>query len=161
MKLNIEINRQDYADFNKFHFINNKLKKIVVVGIAALIVFQFYLNQEKFDLFQTIFSSIVFIFLYSFIYYRWLKNTKNIPNDDGAILGKKELDFTDDCINYQTENSSGTYKWALIKNLKKSPKAFYLYIDNNLAIVIPKRSFINDNEEKEFLNLAERKINNA
>ena len=161
MKLTIDISRQDYADFNKFHFIKTKLKRTVITGVLTIIILQLFLNREQFNLTATIFSSVVCVLVYLFAINRSLKKTKSIPNNDGTILGQKELEFSKDKIIYKTANSEGKSAWTTIKKLEESSKAFYLYMDTNMAMLVPKRVFKDKSEEETFKTLVRQKINTA
>lgn len=161
MKLTFDISRQDYADFNKFHFLKTKLKRTVITGVLTVVLLQFFLNREQFDLTATIISSIVCVLFYFFAINRSLIKTKNVPENNGTILGQKEIEFTEDKIIYKTANSEGSCAWSTIKKLEESSKAFYLYMDSNLAILLPKRVFKDFSEEETFKKLVRQKINSA
>jgi hypothetical protein len=161
IKLSYEIGRQDYVDFNKYHYKKTKLKKTFITGGLVLVILQLGLSLQKFDLAATLISSTVFIILYFFLISRSLNKTKNIPKDDGSILGKKELEFSDAGISHLDKNSSGIINWAAVKSLQSSSKAIYLYTDTNMAIVIPKRTFSSATEIIELENYIKEKLNNA
>jgi hypothetical protein len=161
MKLTTDISRQDYADFNKFHFIKTKLKRTVITGVLTVIILQVFLNREQFDLTATIFSSTICVLVYVWAINRSLNKTKSIPDNDGTILGRKELEFSEDKIIYKTEHSEGSSAWTTIKKLEESSKAFYLYMDANMAMLVPKSVFKDKSDEDEFKTLVRRKINTA
>ncbi|MCC5916615.1 MAG: YcxB family protein [Cryomorphaceae bacterium] len=158
MRLTIDISRQDYADFNKFHFFKTKLKRTVMVGALTIIFLQLFLNREQFDLTLTVISSIVCVIVYVFVIYRGLNKTKSIPNNDGAILGQKEVEFAEDKIIYKTANSEGSSDWTTIKKLEESSKAFYLYMDANMAILVPKKVFKDKADEDAFKTMVRQKM---
>lgn len=161
MKLTIDISRQDYADFNKFHFLKTKLKSTVITGALIVIILQLFLNREQFKLTATIISSVGCVLAYVFVVNRSLNNTKNIPDNDGTILGQREMEFAEDKIIYKTANYEGSSDWTTIKKLEESSKAFYLYIDTNIAMLVPKRVFKDKSEEETFKTLVRQKINAA
>lgn len=161
MKLKIDISRQDYADFNKFHFLKTKLKRTVITGVLTLTILQLFLNREQFNLTATIVSSVVSVLVYLFVINRSLKKTKSIPDNEGTILGQKEMEFADDKIFYKTANSEGNSAWTTIKKLEESSKAFYLYMDTNMAMLVPKRAFKDKSEEDTFKTFVRQKINTA
>ncbi len=161
MKLTIDISRQDYADYNKFHFVKTKLKRTVITGVLTVFILQVFLNLDQFDLTATIVSSIVSVLVYVFIINMSLNKTKSIPDNDGTILGQKELEFFEDKINYKTVNSEGSNAWTTIKKLEESSKAFYLYMDTNMAMLVPKRFFKDKSDEEAFKTLVRQKINTA
>lgn len=161
MKLTIDISRQDYADFNKFHFFKTKLKRTVITGALTVIILQLFLNREQFNLTATIVSSIVCVLVYVFAISRSLNKTKSIPDNDGTILGQKEMEFAEDKIIYKTANSEGSSDWTTIKKLEESSNAFYLYMDTNMAMLVPKRVFKDKSDEETFKILVRQKINTA
>ena len=161
MKLTIDISRQDYADFNKFHFFKTKLKRTVITGALTVIILQLFLNREQFNLTATIVSSVVCVLVYVFAISRSLNKTKSIPDNDGTILGQKEMEFAEDKIIYKTANSEGSSDWTTIKKLEESSKAFYLYMDTNMAMLVPKRVFKDKSDEETFKTLVRQKINTA
>lgn len=152
MKLEIEITRQDYFDFNVYNFIKTRLPKTILVCVTGLIFLQFMLNKDEIgiDWMRVLISSLFYLIL-SFLYlYYILNKTRKVPNKNGAILGKKEYVFTDEYISYKGKDSTGQYNWSAIKTLGESKKAFYLYVDVIAAFVIPKRYFIDKAQEQEF-----------
>src|SRR5260221_1792076 len=117
MKLEIEINRQDYSDFNIFHFYKTRLVRSIIICSVVIIILQSILNKDKVNIPATVFSSIVAIIVYFAMIYYSLTNTKKIPKDDGAILGKRELEFTNDTIICREKYSISNSNWTTIKSL--------------------------------------------
>ena len=158
MKLTIDITREDYSDFNTFHFLKTRLTRTLLTGLLTLVAVEYLINRNQFDLGLTIFSSIVCIVVYFWAVYRSLKKTKNIPDNDGSILGPKHMEFADDKIYYSTKNSQGNCEWSSIKYLKENSKAFYLYMDANMAILVPKRIFVNSDDLNSFRKIINSKV---
>ncbi len=158
MKIIVDITRQDYVDFNKFHFMKTGFKKTILTYLIALILMELYLNKDGFNLFATSFSSILFILVCWFLTYNRLNKTKKIPIDDGSFLGETEFDFLEDKILYKKYNSEGNVSWSTIKSFEESKTTYYLYIDRIVAYVIPKRFFTNENEKLAFQELVKKHI---
>lgn len=158
MKFTVDITREDYSDFNKFHFMKTRLNRTILTGLLTVIVLEYLLNRNEFDLTVTIISSLACVLVYSWAIYRSLNKTKKIPDNDGTILGPKEMEFADDKISYSSKNSQGTCEWTSIKFLRESSKAFYLYMDTNMAMLVPKRTFTTDNELEDFRKIISRKV---
>jgi hypothetical protein len=158
MKLSFEINRQDYADFNKFHFIKTRLIRTLLTGGLTIIVLQMVLNKDEFDLNATIISSLVCGLIYFVIYYRSLSNTSKIPADNGTILGHRDLEFNDAEIICKTKDTNSSSGWTTAKELAIGKKALYLYIDTNMAVIIPKRVFTSDDELTDFIKFVSTKV---
>ena len=66
-----------------------------------------------------------------------------------------------DKITFKTTNSEGSSDWKTKKKLEESSKAFYLYMDTNMAMLVPKRVFKDKSDEDAFKILVRQKINTA
>ena len=163
MKLEIEITREDYSNFGFYHFKKTQLVRTILIGLASLLILQFlfHRNKSSLNLGIILISSFLFIVFYSILIYFSLSKSRSIPKDDGSILGKKEYEFLDDHIFYKDKNSEGRFQWNAIKDVHESNKAFYLYLDTNMAILIPKKHFVDKTAEKNFGNYVRSKINVA
>lgn len=161
MKLSFEINREDYADFNKFHFLKTRLKRTILTGTITILALQLILNKDDFNLTATTISTLVCIILYFLIYYVFLNNTKNIPSDNGTILGQRDMEFADNEIRCKTDTSNTTSAWTTIKTLEKGRNSFYLYVDTNMAYIIPKRIFSSIDQQDKFEGFIMDKIKTA
>ena len=161
MKLEIEITRQDYVDFNTFIFFKTRVWRTVLTGIIGLVVMQVLINLSRthIDMGGLIVSSAFYIAAYCFLIYRGLLKAKKAPQADGSILGHKVVEFTEDGISAKDKDSQSQYNWSAIKSIEESKKAFYLFIDTNMAMVIPKRSFENEFERQSFTDFSKKKIN--
>lgn len=161
MTIEIDINRQDYSDFNKHHFVKTRLTRTIITGVLTIVILEWFLNKGTFDMTATVISATVCGLVYVFLIFRQLQNTKNIPKDDGTILGKKSLQFNDNEIICKAIDSTTDLKWTTVKSIDDGKSAFYLYLDTNMAIIVPKRHFTNDKEQKQFVDLVKTKINAA
>lgn len=160
-KINYEIKREDYSEFNKYHFLKTRLKRTIISGGVLLIVLQIFLNSEEFYLIPTILSTVVFALVYFLVIRRSLIKTNRIPLENGNILGQKVLIFSESEITHSDNSSNGTIQWKAIKSVQKGKTAYYLYLDTIMAIIIPFRYFKDNLERIDFENFVEKKINNA
>lgn len=158
MKLVVDITREDYADFFKFHFMKTGFKKSIVFYFFLLMICLIIINLREFGWTQTIIFTFVYAILVYFILIRWINKSKIIPLDGGSFLTETEYDFTDHKIFYKNENSEGSIDWSMIKTFEESKTAYYLYIDRIVAYVIPKRFFLNEQEKLTFQELVKRQI---
>jgi hypothetical protein len=152
MKLEIEITRQDYLNFNLYHFRKKNLIQTALIGLIGLIILQYSINKEKetVSIIAVVISSILYIFIFAVIMYFSLAWSKSIPKDKGSCLGKKVYEFSEENISFSDNNSDGRFQWNAIKSLEEDSKAFYLYLDTIMALLIPKRYFVDKSEEQAF-----------
>lgn len=158
MKLEIEITRLDYLNFNKYFFVKTRLKKTVFTGLITILSLQIILNRTEFDLFTTVVSTVVCVVVYFFAIYFSILSTESKPKDDSIILGSKEMEFNEDAILCESSAASSIVNWSIIKSLEEGRTAFYLFIESNSAFIIPKRYFKSEEQLNEFKNLIQSKI---
>ena len=70
-------------------------------------------------------------------------------------------EFSEEYISFRDKDSDGRFQWNAIKSLEEDSKAFYLYLDTIMALLIPKRYFVDKSEEQAFRNYVQSKLNVA
>ena len=158
MKIVVDITREDYADFSKFHFMKTGFRKTIVFYMFLLVVCLFIINLNEFGWTKTIIFSLIYFIIVYFGVNRWINRLKKIPLEDGSILGETEYEFLDDGIIYNKHNSEGKVNWSIIKSFESNKNAYFLNIDTLVAFVIPKRHFNNDAKMIAFQSLINRNI---
>lgn len=161
MKLDIEITRQDFSNFNFYYFKKKSLLRTSLTGLMGLLIVQYFLNKDKesLNVSMIVISSIIYILLFVVLMYINLSRSKSIPKDNGSLLGTKVYEFSDDHISFSDKDSSGQIQWNAIQSLEEDSKSFYLFLDTIMAILIPKRYFTNKSEEQAFRNFIQSKLN--
>ena len=163
MKIEIDITRQDYLNFNLYHFRKRNLLRTSIIGLIGLLILQYSINKEKqsVSISGIVISSILYIFIFAVIMYLSLARSKSIPRDNGSFLGKKVYEFSEEYISFSDKDSDGRFQWQAIKSLEEDSKGFYLYLDTMMALLIPKRYFAGKADEKAFRNYVQSKLNVA
>jgi len=149
MKLDFEITREDYAGFNKHHFIKKRLKRTILF-VALLIVLVEISDGKEFDLNLSIMTASITLPIIFLIYVLALYSTRYMALKNGSILGSREMEFTDENITCKTKDSQMSSNWSAVKSFQKGNKAYYLYLDKNCAYIIPKRAFQSQSDQENF-----------
>lgn len=68
-------------------------------------------------------------------------------------------EFSEENISFSDKDSDGRFQWNAIKSFEEDRKAFYLYIDTIMALMIPKRYFVDKSEEQAFRKYVQSKLN--
>jgi len=154
MQIQIDITRDDYANFNKYYFLRKKLKRTLVLVLGSSLVFPLIGSEGPFDLSMYVKNVIVFALLFIFFYavfilitFKWIGR---LPSKSGIILGKKTIRLTEEGLVEESELSTTVHKWKAIKSLESDKQYFFVFIDNIAAHIIPKRSFQSFEEEQAF-----------
>jgi hypothetical protein len=69
------------------------------------------------------------------------------------------LEFNEEDINFKTEQLNSKLGWAYYNEVRESAEVFYLFYGKSMFTFIPKRAFLNIEQESQFRELIKRKIN--
>lgn len=160
LKINFELQKQDYTDFVKYQFVKTKLKNAILLFAFVLILALWFINKDQFNLTLSIITLIYFIIAFVFGTLRSLKKKKNIK-DGSELPGLLNYEFTDEGITCESCQSKSYSKWSVVKNIQESASAFYLVNESKTAILVPKRCFTTPQEAIEFKKYVQSKIINS
>ena len=160
--MNTEITREDFLQFNKHFFYKNKFKRTFIIASIFIILWVFILHTGKpFDLFEIVLDLITFYLGWSLLILILtqigLQKIKKMPDKDGNILGVKTYLLEEKGFKETTETSETLTNWSGIKEIQESQDYYYVFVDKIAAYIIPKRSFLNKNEEEEFIQTLKEK----
>ncbi len=82
------------------------------------------------------------------------------PEDRETLLGEREMTFNDNRIEFKGSTAESTYRWEAIKKWEQTTQLYLLFITDNSAIILPKRVFVNAEQQAEFEQLIRRKLPN-
>jgi hypothetical protein len=74
------------------------------------------------------------------------------------VLGNKTANFTEENIHIAEEFGSGEICYKAFSSIESSKTAYYLFVELNQALIIPKRVFSSKDEELIFISFIESKI---
>ena len=159
MKLNYEINLDDYIEFNLHHLKHSKTvqksltnNRIVVSLIYLVIPFLIsFLFKQPISGYLLAFSlaAIVFFIYFPKLYYRSTKNKMiKLLNDksDESLFGEHSLKVDENGIKEITQSSVHEIKWDDIVEIKGTKNYFYIYFTSMQAIVVPLEAIKDDME---------------
>ncbi|QKE72904.1 YcxB family protein [Arthrobacter citreus] len=160
MKLNYEINLDDYIEFNLHELKNSKTvqKSLTNNRIAVSLIYLVIPFLISFLLKQPIIGyllafSLVAIVIYVYfpnLYYRSSKNKmmKLLNNKSNeSLFGEHSLKVDENGIKEITESSVHEIKWDHIVEVKGTKKYFYIYVTSMKAIIVPLEAIKDDMEK--------------
>jgi hypothetical protein len=166
MEINIDLTRDDYADFNKYYFLKKGLKKRIYLVFVVAFILPFIINSGRpFDFLTYLTNVIIAGLVFGLIYIGGmtlaLKRTRKLPSDNGSILGMKKFIITDEGLIEESESNKNLQKWKSIKSIETNDNSVFIFVDNVAAYVIPKRFFKDEAEQQNFIKTIEDKMKNA
>lgn len=75
---------------------------------------------------------------------------KHSIDENGRMLKPQKLEISERGLTYKTADCVQSYEWAAIQDLEETKNLYCFYIDNNQALLIPKRSVTETGKTKEF-----------
>ena len=168
MEIEFSLKREEYEEFVKAAYgrisrISKASGKMFVANIVVWIFFgvgfsgviHFYEQYQDLDFFHL-----------NIALYAWLIGTFGLIganafqqklflnhsiNEDGRMLKSQTLQISEQGLRYKTNNCEQSYDWSAIQELEESRNLYCFYIDNNQALLVPKRAVSESKQTEEFL----------
>lgn len=160
MQLNFTITRTDFRNYNlHYHLVKNLRKRIFSVLLFYLLLF-LYVNYRdpNFDVF--IFSMILIGYgiFYFFAFFITAFLSARRLRENSPYLGEKTITFNETGFNCSDKFGTADMNYSAFQNYHESKNYFYLYLEFNQAIAIPKRCFSSFDDQKKFIEFIKPKI---
>lgn len=168
MTVKFDVNREDYWKYNRhaiFHTKQIRNSYIKAYGLAAIvIIFIFYEFRKTTDMPATSFillciSATVISLIFSYILSK--KRIMKVPSTSGGTICEHIIDINKTGISEKTKVNESHYEWNGILRIEQNKKYIYIFVDNNLGHIIPKRAFVSDNEANIFYHEANEYWHNS
>ncbi|WP_088072301.1 YcxB family protein [Gottfriedia luciferensis] len=160
MKINYEINLEDYIEFNLHHLMHSKTvqkslwKQRIVVSLIYLILpflISYFFNLPLLWYLITFsLASILWFLFFPKYFYRSAKNKmiKHLSEkDDHVLFGEHLLKIDENGMKEITQSSVHEIKWDNIVEVKGTIGYFYIYFSSMQAIIIPLEAIKDDMEK--------------
>ncbi|MEH7610007.1 YcxB family protein [Gottfriedia acidiceleris] len=159
MKLNYEINLDDYIEFNLHHLKHSKTvqKSLINQRIAVSLIYlvipfliSFLFNQPLFGYLLAFSLAAILWFIYFPKYFYRSSKNKMIRHltekNDQSLFGEHSLKVDEHGIKEITQSSVHEIKWDDIVEIKGTKNYFYIYFTSMQAIVVPLEAIKDDME---------------
>ncbi len=166
MEINVDLTRDDFADFYNYYYLNRGLKKRIYIAIFIAFAIPLVVNNNMpFELFGYLRAVILTGLIFGAIYFGamiiLLKSTRILPSKNGSILGKKTFTITESGLLEESDSNTNLQKWQGIQSVESNDNSIFIFVDKIAAYVIPKRYFKDPNQQIEFVSIIKGKINNV
>ncbi|OYU96584.1 MAG: hypothetical protein CFE21_09380 [Bacteroidetes bacterium B1(2017)] len=166
MEINIDLTREDFADFNKYHYLKKGYKKRFYMILAVALGLTLILKKDKeFEPSSFIVTFLLTGFTFGILNYvgmlLTIKYAVKLPLSNGSILGKRKFSVTEEGLIEESDTNKNLQKWKGIQSIETSQNSIFIFVDTLAAYVIPKRFFKDQTEQENFIKLIEENIKNA
>ncbi|MGB5288524.1 MAG: YcxB family protein [Ignavibacteriaceae bacterium] len=160
MKINVQLNSKDFKLYNAaaIKFWSKKKKRkfnlvdaVLYVGLFFILLFYALGSCLNINWFHFLIGILVGIILLLML----LNEQKKIlePKENGMVYGPTAYEFTDKGIKVEKINSESFTKWEAVEKVFNTNEYFYIFLDHNLAYIIPKRYLLPSEKLNEFVAL--------
>jgi hypothetical protein len=158
MRLDVLLNNKDFNKFtaSAIKFWSKKKKRkfnqIDIFLYAGLfIVLLFYLLGN--DLMLNWVDFLTGFIAGTLLLLMVLNEQKKIlePKENGFVFGPTVYEFNGEGISIKKEDNESFTRWDTVEKVFDAKEYFYIFIDHNLAYIIPKRIFPSTEKLKEFV----------
>ena len=164
MKIDYQLNKQDYIDFNMNYMSNSKTVKRVFVAqryitpiiflLISFIMMKVTSIPQGYLFKGAIVCYVLWVIFYP-MYFKWASSRrilKMIDEDKSEdMLGKRSLTLTDKSIINLTPQGESKTDWRNIKKITETQKHIFIFISSASAYILPARIFKDENEKKKFI----------
>lgn len=152
-RFNVNINDNDYYDFNKFHNTRSPYGKKqmtsirIIFAVFGLLYAVFTTVSDGFDPYMLIALLIVFSLLIVFfpkLFMLVLKGNIKAMKKNGkmAYTPSSVMEFYDDFFCESAEETSTNYKYSIIEHISVvDNKVIYIHINSVMGLILPFASF--------------------
>lgn len=171
MKLEYELTRQDYVDFNIYHVMNSKSMKnrLLFVWFVSPVLFLIFpllfrrVSPNGFWVGLVVFAvtAALWIILFPRKYKKSLAKSVNKMLDEGknnGFLGMRSLTFSDEGITQVSEAGETKNNWNVVERLAITDNYIFIYIASVMAYVVPDRVFSDATEREAFIDIIKKNI---
>jgi len=168
MKLEYEITKQDYIDFNIYHMNHSIAMKHslfiqrFLIPIMFLILPMFLVKVTDIPLSYWfgvfIISSILWIIYYPKFFEKCIERNISKMLDEGkttGVVGNHTFSYTEEGVVDKTEFSETRYN--LIEKVVESKEHIFIYVSAVMAYIIPIRIFDSVDEKVNFLSILNKR----
>jgi len=174
MEIEFNITEEEHAEFIKSACIRlAKLGKInknlfainicewIAIGFGFAALIKFYEVNNGLNFYHLNFAVISLIvggiIIFLSMLYKARIHIKHSLNKDGHMLKKQTVLANNESICFNTIDTKQSFNWSAVLYKECTQNLILLYIDNNQALIIPKRAFSNTDEMNMFMKLIESK----
>lgn len=162
MKIDIELTRKDYLEFNKRFILKKRFRNSILIAASFIILWLLIRNFDTLNIIKIGVELLIFaaIWIVAIIITHkiQIEKIKKLPSKDGSILGIRTIIIEQDGLREVAPSNESFVKWDGIKKMVDMEDYIYIFVDNIAAYVIPTRYFNNHNEKELFIMKLKEKI---
>ncbi len=160
MRLDVLLNSKDFNKYtaSAIKFWSKKKKRkfnqidvFLYAGLFFVLLFYLLGNDLSLNWIDFITGFVVGTILLLMVFNEQKKILE--PKENGFVFGPTVYEFTDGGIRIIKDNNESLTRWDTVEKVFDAKEYFYIFIDHNLAYIIPKRTFLSPEKMNEFVSI--------
>jgi len=160
MEISFYIDKEDYWQFNKHVVMNNmKYKRRFLISIIILpIIMSIIFMLVKLPTWYSWTAGIVLgLGLHWYSYKRFKSRVLSLVDDKPGLLGEHTIMLSEEGIIESTSVNKGVHSWAGIRGIEQNEGYIFIFLNQTMAHIIPKRAFVSPEIASHFLQEAQNR----
>jgi hypothetical protein len=79
------------------------------------------------------------------------------PASDGYILGPRQVTVSDEGLRESSQKHELLFRWPAVRGAQVTGQHIFVMLDNNAALIVPRRAFSSDAEREQFVSEIQRR----
>ncbi|WP_106769385.1 YcxB family protein [Paenibacillus faecalis] len=164
MKVEIDLNQEDFWKFNKYVMFNlpkykiSMILSLLSIPVSCIIVSKLLGSGWAFAIVVGVIigglADVLFL-------YRIKRRTMSLVKKNDGILGKHIIEINEQGVFDSTDRSQSTCGWSGIHELRQDKENIYIFLNQLQATIVPKRSFTDQQEEAKFIQTVQQYANKS
>jgi len=133
-----------------------------ILSLGAMYIVDRDKNLPPYAYIISLIGGVIIFFLYPYINRSAIiRRTKRLLDEGSnrAIIGKQQITTSDEGLLCETGTGSSRINWSSIEKVTQNDEYIFLYIGAINAVVVPKKAFPNFQDQFEFLDIVNTRVN--
>ncbi|PZR25376.1 MAG: hypothetical protein DI535_18700 [Citrobacter freundii] len=154
-----ELNRKDFVDFFIYNYMSKRIRGSIISLVIILLLINLVIGDTlKFEIWQNVLFSAVFLGLMIFSTRSQLTRAAKQFKENGPMLCYKTVEFTEEHFSSSDWYSTSQTRWQAVSRVGVSKKAVYIFLDGYSGYIIPDRAFQTAQEKTDFVEFVKNRL---
>jgi hypothetical protein len=169
MKVEYELKKEDYINFNIYHIKNSKvirktlLAQRYIVPIIFLVIPLLFGRFNEIPFFPLSIALIWIIFYPKYFMSVTMKRVSKMIEEgkNNDLLGNHIVIVDEEGLVEKSKNGENSINWMGVERIVSTESYFFIYVSSISACIVPKSSFDNESSRDIFFEFINRKLDQS
>jgi len=146
LEISFCIEKEDYWQFNKHVVLNNmNYKRLIIISVIILPIFMsiIFMMMKLPPWYSWTAGIVLGLGLNWYSYKRFKSRVLSLVDNKPGLLGEHTIILSDEGIIESTSVNKGVNSWEGIRGVEQNEGYIFIFLNQMMAHIIPKRAFVN------------------